>query len=200
MKRNKLSAILVALLCIFALAACAKAEPQPLQPQPTPAAERQAESKSLSADKAESSPESPAAAEDDWGKAIGNARYNFFVTIPHEWQAVDRSENGDGYFIECENSNIDMRVYGANYLPELGELNGLVGKPFAFTGGVQGLINIDDGILTCSYLSEDETSVISFYIDYSGDPAWFEKNEETVMLVAQSLRNTEICEYPLASQ
>ena len=196
MKRIKLSAIPVAMLCIFALAACAKADPRPPQPQ-SPAA---AEPKSLASGKAESAPESPPAAEDDWGKTIGNARYNFFVTIPHNWQAVDRAENGDGYFIECGNSNIDMRVYGANYLPELGELNGLVGESFAFTCGVHGFIAIGDDALTCSYLSEDESSVISFYIDYSGNPDWFAKNEETVMMVAQSLRDEQLCAYPLAPQ
>lgn len=184
MGRYNLFLSIIVILCIAIFASCTGSEEPP-----------------VSSENASSLAEISSSAQDEAGegeaeyysdgdsKSFGNARYNFWITIPQEWRAFDRSGNGDGYFIECGNPDIDMRVFGGNYLPELEDTNKIAGEAFLFDSGVQGFADADDDTLTWSYISEVENNVISFYIDYSNDPAWFSEHEETVMTVAKSLRD-----------
>jgi hypothetical protein len=43
---------------------------------------------------------------------ISNARYHFSFSIPESWNAMDISDNGDGYFISTPDSVSEIKVYG----------------------------------------------------------------------------------------
>jgi len=47
-------------------------------------------------------------------KDVSNPRFGFLISIPATWNENDESANGDGYFINCLNNKIDMRVFGSN--------------------------------------------------------------------------------------
>ena len=45
-------------------------------------------------------------------KKVENARYHFSFSIPENWNALDISDNGDGYFISTPDSGAKIKVYG----------------------------------------------------------------------------------------
>jgi len=123
---------------------------------------------------------------------VHNARFNFWLTIPSEWKASDRSVNGDGYFIECGNENIDMRVYGSYaVLPQDYYLNtddGSVVADFLFDGGIVGWQKQKaDTYIQFFYYSN--ARYITFHLNYQNDPVWFNENEEKINLIAKTLRD-----------
>lgn len=125
-------------------------------------------------------------------KIIGNARFNFWMTIPSDWKVFNRSENDDGYFIECENKGIDMRVYGENdVLPDdfyiTSDDDSLVSE-FVFDSGISGWQITKVNYYT-KFLYKDNGRYITFYLDYENDFEWFEENQEKILLVAKTLRD-----------
>lgn len=45
-------------------------------------------------------------------RKIDNSRYHFSFSIPESWNAIDISDNGDGYFIAAPDSGSVIKVYG----------------------------------------------------------------------------------------
>lgn len=115
-----------------------------------------------------------------------NARFGFSITLPNTWRAFSRSVNGDGYFITCENPNIDMRVYGINEAIPIEENDKM--KPFVFDSGITGWYEEVHGeSLMFSYRSDEK--IICLYVKYAGEETWFNEHKETVMTAAKSLRD-----------
>lgn len=125
-------------------------------------------------------------------KAIGNARFDFWITIPSDWKAFARSENGDGYFIECGNKNIDIRVYGQNdVLPEEFYINsddGGIVSEFKFDSGISGW-SISKENSSIKFLYNTNERYVVFYINYEDDLEWFEENKEEIFLTAKTLQD-----------
>ena len=119
-------------------------------------------------------------------KGLGNPRFNFWITIPDEWNAYSRAANGDGYYLTCDDPDVDMRVYGYNYLPEIEDVS--EGEPFIFDSEVQGVCIRKQNTMSWKYLSDDKR-MICFYIDYSKNPMWFREHESEVLKAAYSLRD-----------
>ncbi|MEZ5013448.1 MAG: hypothetical protein R2794_04090 [Chitinophagales bacterium] len=53
-------------------------------------------------------------ADDPAWKTIIIDRFHFALEIPATWKALDKSNNGDGYFLDCGVEQADIRVYGEN--------------------------------------------------------------------------------------
>lgn len=128
-------------------------------------------------------------------KNIGNTKFNFWITIPSDWKAFGRSENGDGYFIECENKNIDIRVYGQNdVLPSdhsYKNVDGSVASEFVFDNGLSGWQTMKEKSYIKFFYSIDEKRV-EFYISYENDLEWYDANKEKILMTAKTLRNGEL--------
>jgi len=128
-------------------------------------------------------------------KVIGNPRFDFWLTIPTEWKAYDRSHNGDGYYIDCENKNIDMRVYGEySPLPEdfyiKSNDDDSTVTEFVFDSGINGWQITKVNHFT-KFLYKSNGRYITFYLQYENDPTWFDESQEKILLIARTLRDGE---------
>lgn len=128
-------------------------------------------------------------------KTFGDARFNFFLTIPSDWDAFDNSVNGDGYLIECKNKNIDMRVYGVyDVLPEeyyINSDNGNTVAEFVFDSGISGWqIHKENSCI--KFLYRTDGRYITFYLNYEKDLKWFNENQEIIFSVAKTLKDGEL--------
>ncbi|MCX9079548.1 MAG: hypothetical protein OIN84_16410, partial [Candidatus Methanoperedens sp.] len=45
-------------------------------------------------------------------KTAYNEAFDFWFDLPEDWKAVDKSQNGDGYYIISDAADMDIRVYG----------------------------------------------------------------------------------------
>ncbi|HBC89611.1 MAG TPA: hypothetical protein DCZ94_21955 [Lentisphaeria bacterium] len=126
----------------------------------------------------------------DGVKSIGNARFNFWIDIPVDWDAEDRSENGDGYFLLPGDNTVDLRVYGGHVMPENDYTTEMLQDPanhpipFYFNDGYKGVSLTKREEL---YFIRTERNVhIIFYA--KAQKSWLEKHESMLKTVASSLR------------
>jgi len=125
---------------------------------------------------------------DEHHHKILNARFKFSITMPKTWRAFDHSTNGDGYFIECDNPNVDIRVYGQNDLGDTLTAEEY-SEEFPFSSGIVGWITIESSnSITISYRSDGR--IIEMYVGYEGEEDWLIDNLETILLAAGSMCDT----------
>lgn len=73
----------------------------------------------------ETEPNYKTAADNNDYKLFTNQRFHFSVEIPNKWKALDKSKNGDGYyiyFITPSKQEIDIRVFGEKIDEELKDI------------------------------------------------------------------------------
>lgn len=119
---------------------------------------------------------------------IMNPRFRFALTMPDTWKAFDRSANGDGYFIDCGNPAVDIRVYGRyNVVPKEEDESG---ETFALANGQTGWIEqIPGESIHYSYLADER--IITFYVNYQQDAQWYAEQSENLAAIATTLRDTQ---------
>jgi len=128
--------------------------------------------------------------------SVGVARYNFWLTIPERWRAFDTARNGDGYYLDCGNEGIDARTYGGNYLPEVEQdgyphREGQQVTDFVFDSGTVGVAVLLPE-QSVRYLYIQDGRVITFFVNFSQDPDWYEANRTLLEQVAGTLRDGKI--------
>jgi hypothetical protein len=123
-------------------------------------------------------------------RTCSNAKFGFWFDLPRGWRAVDRSAVGDGYFIECGEHGIDIRIYGMQREPNDDELfRTMVGdpekvEPFSFRDGANGSVLFMDHI---RYFVRSTPEVrVMLYV--KADEAWYQKNKEIILAMARSIR------------
>lgn len=118
-----------------------------------------------------------------------NERFRFYCTIPATYTVSDKSNNGDGYYIQCGDAGTDIRVYGESLTdnPLAAEL-ALKGcertEKFRFANGYPGLLCFQSG--DRYYYYDTPNTRITLYVH--ADARWFERNEATILQIAQSIR------------
>ncbi len=123
-------------------------------------------------------------------KSIGNARFNFWFDIPDDWKATDKSANGDGYFIDTRNNEIDVRIYGSHVFPESDYYTELKLDPkyssqrFVFHDGFVGTFLRKDKELI--FIRSERDVHIIFFLE--GKDEWMKKNEHLIKRIAGSIR------------
>lgn len=128
------------------------------------------------------------ATEDDATVKVVNERYDFSFEIPKAWKAVDKSNNGDGFFIDSGNKSVDMRVYGENLegneiMAEM-ELKTCVStEDFKFSDGYPGIKCLQNSD-TYYYYDTPQTRIV-FYVH--ADKKWNTENAATVLAIAKSI-------------
>ncbi len=128
--------------------------------------------------------------EDARYKTCGNAKFNFWFDLPNEWRAFDKSAVGDGYFLECDNEDTDIRIFAMQraqsdeewYRMMLGDHGEML--PFTFADGKQGTMLSND---TVRYFVRN-TDVLRILLYVKTDTAWYEHNAEAVLHTAKSIR------------
>ncbi len=119
---------------------------------------------------------------------VVNERYDFSFEIPKEWKAIDKSNNGDGFYIDCGNKSVDLRIYGENLegneiMAEM-ELKTCVStETFKFSDGYPG-IKCNQNSDTYYYYDTPQTRIV-FYIH--ADKKWNGENAAIVSSIAKSI-------------
>jgi hypothetical protein len=126
-------------------------------------------------------------------KTAGNDAFAFWFDLPEDWKAVDKSQNGDGYFIIPDAADMDIRVYGLlkdsaeeEYYQKLTGKNGKIEDIF-FNDGEPGK-KIQNTNSRVYFVRVDGDSYICFYVNYKENTAWYQQNEEKLADIAMSMR------------
>lgn len=118
---------------------------------------------------------------------IINERFHFTFEIPEQWKAIDKSSNGDGFFIETDNSKIDFRIFGTT-LSGIQEIDNAGLKCDAV-----GSINFKDGTKgakctkgnTLQFFYEYQKTRITFYLDAPEE--WKKQYVQIINHIAESI-------------
>ena len=126
-------------------------------------------------------------------KTAHNEAFDFWFDIPEDWKAIDKSKNGDGYYIISDNAGMDIRVYGLikssteeEYYRKLSGNDGQI-EDFTFNDGEPGkkIRNLDSRVY---FVRVDEDTFICFYVNYTNNAAWYEANQDKLTSIAMSIR------------
>ncbi len=121
-------------------------------------------------------------------KKIINERYSFSFEIPAAWKAAEKSNNGDGYFIETGEKGIDLRVYGENIqgneiMAEMELKTCERTETFKYSNGYPGIVCYQSGDVY--YYYDTPKTRITFYIHAPKN--WQEKNAVIINSIAKSV-------------
>ncbi len=125
-------------------------------------------------------------------KKVYNERFGFSFEVPAQWKAVDKSNNGDGYFLETGNASADVRIFGANIegnevLAEMEIKSCNRTEKFSFADGNNGIKCFQGKDIY--YYYDTKKLRITCYI--KGDEKWIADNNESLMRVVKSITVSE---------
>jgi hypothetical protein len=110
-----------------------------------------------------------------------NPTFNFRLDLPAGWRAINKSANGDGYFLDVGNPAVDARAYGS-YWDSLSDRPHRT--PFKFADGKTGWRANALGHVT--YARAEGDRFLFLYVE--APASWLNQNAGTVDRVAKSLR------------
>ena len=125
-------------------------------------------------------------------KTARNDIFDFWFDIPNNWKAIDKSDTGEEFTVDCGNDKVSFLVYGTQIKGQVDDfyskLSGTAGsiEDFTFRDGWMGK-KITNGT-KLYYLRTDGDTYIIFYANYKDDSAWFIDNRDTLEYIGQSLR------------
>ena len=114
-----------------------------------------------------------------------NERFGFSFDLPEVWKAIDKSNNGDGYFMITDDPSADIRIFGEDISgnPAILELTACKGEKFTYSDGTKGTKCVENGEVTYNYTTKK--THVTFYIKAS--PSWMEKNADFLSAIAKSI-------------
>lgn len=118
---------------------------------------------------------------------VKNNRYQFTFDMPESWKAVDKSNNGDGYYLDAGDVNVDFRIYGETLtgvqdIDNAGVTCDAVAE-FVFTDGTKGTKCTDSGLLYFFYTQKKKR--VTMYVNAPVE--WKKKNVQAINHIAQSI-------------
>lgn len=121
-------------------------------------------------------------------KKITNERFGFSFEIPGHYTVQDKSNNGDGYFINTGDTGTDLRIYGVNIkgneiAAELELSTCEQTESYRFANGFPGTKCYQSGD-TYYYYDTPSTRVI-FYVH--APKVWLGRNTAVIDAIAKSL-------------
>ncbi|MEW4372098.1 hypothetical protein [Paenibacillus kandeliae] len=126
-----------------------------------------------------------------------NERFGFSIEYPASWKAGEEAFNGDGKSLYINNPDVDIRVYGANYLegisdPYHKQEKGMKRKKVILDNGKQALLvtgkQNNHMMYDMVYMSKDGATY-HFYADVP--QTFFDTNQKLLLQVAKSLDFSE---------
>ncbi|NJD02256.1 MAG: hypothetical protein FIA99_06590 [Ruminiclostridium sp.] len=125
-------------------------------------------------------------------KTAYNEAFDFWFDLPEGWKAVDKSKNGDGYFIIPDAADMDVRVYGLlketaeeEYYRKLAGNSGKI-EDFTFNDGESGKKIQNNSRVY--FVRVDGDTYICFYVNYKDNTTWYQQNSDKLTNIAMSLR------------
>lgn len=126
-------------------------------------------------------------------KTAYNETFDFWFDLPEDWKAVDKSQNGDGYYIISDAADMDIRVYGLledsaeeEYYKKLSGKNGKI-EAFTFNDGESGK-KVQNTSSRVYFVRVDGDTYICFYVNFINNSAWYQQNTDKLTDIAMSLR------------
>ncbi len=123
-------------------------------------------------------------------RKIENTRFNYSFTVPSQWNVIDSSDNGDGYFINTGNSSTDVRIYAL--MADVNEMDRFEGfecdkKTDFRIGDRMGskCMNKNERVYTVDYNDK------RVYVYAHADESWITHNESVLEALAKSVQVTE---------
>ena len=117
-------------------------------------------------------------------KYIENGRYRFEFQIPVTWSAIDSSTNGDGFFIQTDNPETDIRVYAQYFLQQRMDASCEWSKAFIFNDGHVGSIcSMNENELM--FYRNDSHIQLTMYVKATKD--WIENHKTEFYEMAKSI-------------
>lgn len=116
-------------------------------------------------------------------KSVKNERFRFSFIIPEVWEAINLSDNGDGYYIKNPKSNMDIRIYGEEITTGSENLFNCSSKDeFILSNGEKAVLckTADDELFI--YTSRDKVRVVFYIQSNTGNL------NDTLTSIAGSLR------------
>lgn len=128
-------------------------------------------------------------------KEARNDVFDFWFDVPMDWNAADKSDNGEKFTIDPGNDKVSLLVYGEmadgsedEFYSKLSGTGGSI-EEFTFRDGWKGK-KITNGA-KLYYLRADGDSYIIFSADCNKDSAWMTENKNTLDYTGQSLRTSQ---------
>jgi hypothetical protein len=119
-------------------------------------------------------------------KKVSNTRYNFTFEIPENWIATDKSNNGDGFYVDANDVNVDIRIYGES-LTGIADVDNNVScdavANFPFADGTVGTKCTSSGLLYFIYTLKKKR--VTLYINAPID--WRKKNINAIQHISESI-------------
>lgn len=138
-------------------------------------------------------PSSDSTKSDEW-QTYSNARYGFSVKTPPNWTRGEESTNGDGTKLYIGNPDVDVIVYGTQYMPD-------ISNPFtnAQNSGLKlQFIKLDDGTEADLYIGKSKGLVyyqmffleneFEYHFNATVTEEFFKNNEQTFLKVIKSYK------------
>ncbi len=122
-----------------------------------------------------------------------NGRFGFSINYPASWTAGEESDNGDGKVLYVGDPDVDIRVYGANYMEDVSdpyhhEDKNIQLQKVKLNNGLVGTLAIGKEnnkiIYDMAYVSKDDVEY-HFYANVS--QKFFDQNQQLLLKVAKSL-------------
>ncbi|MFN0276415.1 MAG: hypothetical protein ACKVPJ_11750 [Chitinophagales bacterium] len=118
---------------------------------------------------------------------VVNNRYNFSFEMPESWKAVDKSNNGDGFYLDAGDINVDFRIYGET-LTGIDDIDseGIscdAVAEYVFADGTKGTKCTDNGLLYFFYPQKKKR--VNVYINAPIE--WKKKNINAINHIAESV-------------
>lgn len=119
---------------------------------------------------------------------VHNERYGFTFVIPVHFKATDKSNNGDGYFIETGDQGVDIRVYGESIadnalMAELALQSCTRTEKFRFANGYPGTKCFQSADIY--YYYDTPTTRITLYVH--APERWMQRNAHVAEEIAKSI-------------
>ncbi|HYW94185.1 MAG TPA: hypothetical protein VE870_01210 [Bacteroidales bacterium] len=121
-------------------------------------------------------------------RKIENLRFGFTAKIPADWDATDKSDNGDGFVINLpsgQEGDADIRMYGSYEPLSSAEIDKDTLEIFGFADGMEGQALKDGGTLVVQrILGKNRFVVFSVKERQQG---WIDANQKLLMTIAESM-------------
>lgn len=124
----------------------------------------------------------------DGTQLVLNERFGFTFKLPANYTATDKSNNGDGYFIETGDKGVDLRIYGENIdgntlMAELELSTCESTESFRFANGFPGTLCLQSGD-RYYYYDTPKTRIICYV---HAPKIWMQRNESKITEMAKSI-------------
>lgn len=133
----------------------------------------------------------PALSSEEETVTYANERYKYKITYPAKWISGEEFDNGDGKALYIGNPDVDIRVYGVNYIEGITDAFSELKLPqqkILLDNGLEAqmfLGKVNDKYIAKVYYNSEENQT-QYFFSYEVSKEFYNKNEQILLKVAKS--------------